>query len=553
MNTLSRKALCIALWAALCLAAAPLPNARAQTDALDVQPIAALFPPAEFFVAIRTDQAFTDQLNAISIAVSSEFAPERIQLAQLVDVLLGQGVYSLSRLVNARFAALSINGVEYLVDADPTNNAQAHLRVVIGHGLGRLGKAALPSLQALIGLTCGEAAAPQVRCAFDQAGIFNSLTIDERYIVLLSHADDPFLPSETLSAQPDFSAALNALPEGNYDGFAYINTPRFAGSIRYEGIREMLAAVGFPTDRLAAAMLGLTLKADGLQLDLVQRRLVQPDPNRAALDLNFARFIPETAAIYLQTRDFSQLTQTAAGLLGSLSATLSSQEAYISLQQLFRSLFRLDLDGDLLSWAQRSDYAVFIDALNVMDSPSIEQLEIGFIIGSSDVQKTAAVAAAIASGLERQLSGQGNFSFGSHTLPSLSAPVTRISYTDPQFGTLTFLIGNTDQFGFFATERSLTRILEGKTLDKRLDLARLQRYLLPQPNILLHADADNATRFLFAAAESLARISRAQLNSLPPANRLSEGRSQHFERAVISVDEGPEGQARLRLFLSILN
>ncbi len=553
MNALLRKCLYIILLSALCLVAVSLPPTHAQSNALDVQPIAALFPPSEFFIAIRTDQAFTERLNAISIAVSSEFTPERIQLAQLVDVLLGQGVYSLSRLVNARFAALSINGVEYLVDADQANNTQANLRVVIGHGLGRLGKAALPSLQALIGLTCDAAAALQVRCGFDQAGIFNSLTIDERHIVLLSHADDPFLPSETLGAQPDFSAALNALPEGNYDGFAYINTPRFAGSIRYEGIREMLAAVGFPTDKLAAAMLGLTLKADGLQLDLVQRRLVQPDPKRAALDLNFARFIPETAAIYLQTRDFSQLTQTAAGLLGSLSATLSSQEAYVSLQQLFRSLFRLDLEGDLLSWAQMSDYAIFIDALNVADNPSIEQLEIGFIIGSSNVQKTAAVAAAIASGLQRQLSGQANFSFGSRALPNLSAPVTQISYTDPQFGTLTFLIGNTDQFGFFATERSLTRILEGKTLDKRLDLARLQRYLLPQPNIMLHADADNATRFLFAAAESLARLSRAQLNSLPPPNSLLEGRSQRFERAVISVDEGAEGQARLRLFLSILN
>ncbi|PJF32966.1 MAG: hypothetical protein CUN49_19755, partial [Candidatus Thermofonsia Clade 1 bacterium] len=80
----------------------------------------------------------------------------------------------------------------------------------------------------------------------------------------------------------------------------------FAARIRYEGIRELLSALGFPPDALSAAMLGLKLTDEGLQLDAVQRRSVQPRANSAPLDLNFARFMPETVAIYLQTHDLSQ-------------------------------------------------------------------------------------------------------------------------------------------------------------------------------------------------------------------------------------------------------
>jgi hypothetical protein len=523
-------------------------GATAQQRSLDVMPIAALFPPAEVFIALRADQAFAEQLDALSVAITAEFAAEQVRLSQLVDALFGQGVYSLSRLVNARFVALSINGVEALVDDDGTNDQRAELRAVIGHGLGRLGRTILPALQRLAGLRC-QSEATLTTCAFEQAGLFKTLSIDEQHIILLSQPSAPRYPTLTLAQQPEFAAALAALPERHYDGFVFINTSQLAANIRYEGIREMLTALGFPPNQLAAAMLGLRLQTDGLQLDAVQRRLAQPSSLIAALDLNFARFIPETAAIYLQTRDLSRLTETAAGLLGSLSATLSSQEAYVSLQRLFRSLFRLDLESDLLSWAQQSDYAVFLAAPNPEAELPFEQLEIGFVISGADAGRMAAVAQGMAEGLERQLRAQTGFTFQRVALPEIQAPITRLRYSDPQFGALTFLIGATDQFGFFATEQALAHILAGRTLDKRLDWARLERYLLPRPNLLLHADADNATRFLFALLETLTQLNSVQLETLPAPRRSSESGTQRFERAVLSVDEGAEAQVRLRLFL----
>lgn len=532
----------------LALSLAGVPNILAQENGLEIMPIAALFPPAEVFVALRTDQAFTEQLDALSVAVSAEFGAERVRLSQLVDALFGQGVYSLSRLVSARFAALSIDGVAYLVDDDPANDQRAVLRAVIGHGLGRLGRTVLPALQRLAGLRC-QSEANLTTCAFEQAGLFKTLSIDEQHIILLSQPSAPRYSALTLAQQPEFAAALAALPERRYDGFAFINTPQLAANIRYEGIREMLTALGFPPSQLAAAMLGLRLQRDGLQLDAVQRRFVSPSPVPVTLDLNFTRFIPETAAIYLQTHDLSRLTETAAGLLGSLSATLSSQEAYISLQRLFRSLFRLDLEGDLLSWAQQSDYALFLDAPNLAAELPFEQLEMGFVISGADAARMAAVAQGIAEGLERQLRTQTSFTFQRVVLPEIEAPVARLRYSDPQFGALTFLIGSTDQFGFFATEGALAHILKGRTLDKRLDWTRLERYLLPRPNLLLHADADNATRFLFALLETLTRLNSVQLETLPPLQRPSERSTQRFERAVLSVDEGAEAQVRLRLFL----
>lgn len=540
-----KKFLLLVLCSALSLAG--LPSISAQDKAFDVTAIAALFAPVELFIAVRTDQAFADQLNAISIAISTDLTAERVPLSQLVDALLGQGIYSLSRLVNAQFAALSVNGVAYLVDDDAANDARAELRVVIGHGLGRLGRTILPALQRLAGLRC-QAEVQRTTCYFEQPSVFKILSIDEQHIILLSQPSAPLYPSEQLAAQTEFAAALNALPERDYDGFAFINTPHFAAEIRYEGIREMLAALGFPPEALAATGLGLKLSAEGLQLDATQPRAMPPSAQSAPLDLNFARFIPDTAAIYLQTHDLSRLTDTAAGLLGALSATLSSQEAYASLRQLFRSLFRLDLEGDLLSWAQQSNYAVFLDAPSERGTLPFERLEIGFII-SGDSQRTAAVALNIAEGLERQLRGQAGIAFKRVTLPALEIPVTQLSYTDPQFGTLTFLIGNAPQFGFFTTERALMRILDGKTLEKRLSWSQLQRYLLPQPSILLHADADNATRFLFALAETLTELSIAQMNGLRLPLRTAEMRERHFERAMLSVDEGAQAQVRLRLFL----
>ncbi|PJF43421.1 MAG: hypothetical protein CUN50_00415 [Candidatus Thermofonsia Clade 1 bacterium] len=524
-----------------------MPRAAAQDDALDVTTIATLFSSAEFFVAVRTDQRFADQLDAISVALSSGLAAERVQLSELVDALLGEGVYSLSRLVNARFAALSLNGLAYLVDADSTNDQRADLRMVIGHGLGRLGRAILPTLQRLAGLRC-QAEPERTTCYFEQAGLFKTLSVDERHIILLSQPEAPLYPTETLAAQPDFTAALKDLPERAYDGYAFINTPYFAARIRYEGIRELLSALGFPPDALSAAMLGLKLTDEGLQLDAVQRRSVQPRANSAPLDLNFARFMPETVAIYLQTHDLSQLAEIAAGLLGSLSATLSSQEAYASLRQLFRSLFKLDLEGDLLSWARQSDYAVFVDTPDPSGNAPFDQLDLGFIISGDDPQRMAAVASGIADGLARQLRDQAGFAFERVTLPALDASVMQLSYTDAQFGALRFYIGSAPQFSFFATERSLRRILQGQTLDKRLDWSRLERYLLPRPSLLLHADADNATRFLFVLTETLAQLNIAQLGELrlPSA---SNALTQRFERAILSVNTSAESQVQLRLFL----
>ncbi len=536
-----RKCILLLLCSALSLAG--LPSVSAQRTALDVTAIAALFPPAEIFIAVRTDQPFADQLNAISIAISSDLTAERVQLSQLVDGLLGEGVYSLARLVNAQFAALSISGAAYLADSEIANDERAELRAVIRHSLGRFGRTILPALQRLAGLRC-QATEQQTTCYFEQPSLFKTLSIDEQHIILLSLPSAPLYPTEQLAAQPEFVAALDALPERSYDGFAFFNTPHFAADIRYEGIREMLAALGFPPDALAAAALGLSLRAEGLQLDATQRRAMLPSAQGAPLDLNFARFIPETAAVYLQTRDLRRLAETAAGLLGALSATLSSQEAYASLQQLFRSLFRLDLEGDLLSWAQQSDYAVFAGAAS--EQGAFDQFEGGFII-SGDPQRTTAVALRIAEGLERQLRGRGGFAFKRTTLPALETPVAQLSYTDPQFGTLTFLIGSAPEFGFFVTERALARILEGRTLEKRLSWSRLQPYLLPRPSILLHADADNATRFLFALTETLARLNSAQPNALRLPQR--EPGSRRFERAMLSVEEGAEAQVRLRLFL----
>ncbi|MDW8299457.1 MAG: DUF3352 domain-containing protein [Anaerolineae bacterium] len=532
----------------LALSLAGVPSVAARGDFLDVMSVAALFPPAEFFVALRADQAFAERLDALSVAITAEFAAERVRLSQLVDALFGQGIYSLSRLVNARFVAFSINGVEYLVDAELVNDQRAELRAVIGHGLGRLGRTILPALQSLTGLRC-QAEMQQTVCQFEQASIFKTLSIDEQHIVLLSQPTMPLYPLETLATQPEFTAALSALPESMYDGFAFVDTPHLAAGIRYEGIREMLAALGFPPSQLAAAALGLRLQSEGLQLDVVQRRLMSPNISEASLDLNFARFIPETAAIYLQTRDLSRLTEIVAGLLGSLSATLSSQEAYTSLRQLFRSLFRLDLESDLLSWAQQSDYAVFIDAPSSSEGLLFDQLEIGFILSGTDPQRMATVAESIADGLERQLRNQAGFTFQRLTSPALSAPVRQLSYRDPQFGTLALLIGSTDQFVFFSTARALTYILEGRTFEKRLDMARLSRYLLPLPNVLIHADADNATRFLSALLETLSRLNGTPMNNLPAL----QADARRFERAVLSVDEGTEAQVRLRLFLLIGN
>ncbi len=533
----------LVFWLCAAMSLTGVGSLSAQEDALEVMSIAALFPPTEFFVALRLDQAFTDQLDAISVAITSELTAERVQLSELVDALFGQGVYGLARLVRARFAALSLDGAEYLVDDDPSNDQRARLRAVIGHGLGRLSRTVLPALQSLAGLRC-QSEATLTTCHFEQEGIFKTLSLDDQHIILLSQPDLPRYPTETLAQQSEFVTALAALPERAYDGVAFINTPHFAAEIRYEGIREMLTALGFAPSQLAAATLGLRLQPDGLQLDAVQRRLPPHRAPAAPLDLTFARFIPATAAVYLQTHDLSRLAETMAGLLGSLSATLSSQEAYASLRQLFRSLFRLDLEGDLLSWAQQSDYALFLDAPNRDTELPFEQLELGFILSGDDPSRMAAVAEGIAEGIARQLSAETGFS------AQRSAAATQLSYRDPQFGTLTFLIGATDQFGFFATQGALERILAGKTLEKQLNWAHLERYLLPQPSLLLHADADNATRFLFALAEILERLNSAQFNALPTPQGGSKG-NQRFERAVLSVSEGAEGHLRLRLFLLI--
>lgn len=83
--------------------------------------------------------------------------------------------------------------------------------------------------------------------------------------------------------------------------------------------------------------------------------------------------------------------------------------------------------------------------------------------------------------------------------------------------------------------------MAGKTLEKRLNLARLERYLLPLPSVLLHADADNVTRFLFALTETLERLNSAQFNALLTPQRTSSQVAQRFERAVLSVNEGAEG------------
>lgn len=118
----------LVLWLCVALSLAGVSRLSAQEDALEIMPIAALFPPTEFFVALRLDQAFTDQLDAISVAIAAELTAERVRLSELVDALFGQGVYSLARLVRARFAALSLDGAEYLLDDDPTNDQRVRLR-----------------------------------------------------------------------------------------------------------------------------------------------------------------------------------------------------------------------------------------------------------------------------------------------------------------------------------------------------------------------------------------------------------------------------------------
>ena len=329
-----------------------------------------------------------------------------------------------------------------------------------------------------------------------------------------------------LEAAEGYVNTLAALPADDYNLIAYLD---------YAALFEALPQMSdmYTPEMMAMFpnyfVMGATI-LDGSVLT-IDAATDMPDGTMAdmyttPLNPDFAAFIPNDTDLLVHGRDLSGIydyaittLSTSMGMMGGMGDMDVEAQIEQALTQ-FKQFTNIDLREDVLAW-MTTDYAIFTsvgldETLNLVeasmqnndrafsDNPTLP-VEFGFVIGTSDAEKTAETVTKVATLLKAAVASQAEFvtitdysEDGANGIEiKITAPVGQNGGT----GITLLLASNRDIF-YFGTKGAADQISAGDTLLNDPVYAKALTYAVPNQAQFLYTDDEGLTEFfgLFAVA-----------------------------------------------------
>jgi hypothetical protein len=321
---------------------------------------------------------------------------------------------------------------------------------------------------------------------------------------LLFYSDEtgglPVLSLETsLADSATFQDAVSKLPGDRYDALFYLDIPGLLVNADLSELRQM--GLNLSPQTTGPLVMGSTFLDPTIGImDIAQLPGMNAVPSDlAAVDMDFARFIPAEASAVVHATDLTRLYDSFMGTLTNIAAASGGDDPSLQFEMAFRML-GVDLRNDLLSWTT-GDYALFLraDVMPIITAFAQERFDIndrldfGLVIEATDPAKAQALVQKLTQTAMLFLGNEQGIKVTQKpingvevTIISISAPLTARDVFN-----MDIVIGATDDVFFIASGPAATAILSGESrLMDNPNYVKMNQYLLPNPTSVWYADGE---------------------------------------------------------------
>ena len=473
---------------------------KAQTEATPQSMAKYLPADADLFFAVRTDEAFLDEITDLINTVVDKVPDAYTSQLKGFDLraLLQSQVGSMEAIGVGDYAAVSASNIAVLYDQNYTNDGD-----VVFYGV-----------LALTDATKFEAffeskAQNMTRTNENGVTIYKStgatvfVTSDAAYLT----TQDALPTGDMLDSSARFSDTVSNLPEPGYNFVIYAETRTLLqGAMYSNGIPAqnmmMLSQLGIDVANLGPLALGGTvLDGKSLILDAYTLSSGAVTSSPAPIDPSFTELIPAGTSYVIQGTDLKALLNGVIDMIYSVSnmqgSTLPSRK---DLNTQLMAFLGIDLDNDIIGW-MGGNYVLMFES----DSkPMVESYVNGqsanlnpnprfvLIVEGDGSDKPARVAQALGTLLVAQT--QNNPSAPkvelSSNADSTSVVIEDISLS-PEVEVTIEIVGNQEGL-FIGNKDTIDAILEGTgdALVSSASFIEAQSYILPNASVIAFADGD---------------------------------------------------------------
>lgn len=516
----------------LCVLLPTSSHAQTETRNLNALPrdLAERMPPVDLFVALRTDEAQIDRLDALIFQITDALPDDVSEPLTLNDLINERLVPDLpldipgivTNLIGDQ-VAIGVDLLDALADGVITEDD-----AVIIYGVAPIqDRTLVEATLRLSGLVSEATETPNAAyTVFDFSPLPRVIAVGDTHAYFVE-GDGVFnpTPATTLADSADFNTTLATFSGEDYSAMFYGGTGSFIRDIATDpAIQEILAALGFNTASLGPLAFAAQINSmGGVFVDVVQARSGPPADLNIPVTPDFVGYIPGESEIFVHTTDINQLLNTASGLIASISGSTTDADIYAQFENLIAVLLGLDLQTEILPWAS-GDYGVFA---NISPMQSIaDPLRIGAVLEVSDLQAAQGLIDAISAAIVR-LSSDTPVSESRIVVAETGASVDAVivELQDDILGTVEVAIGVYDTFLFVATYDMAIDLLNGgdSLLDRPAYTEAVTAYL-PQAGL-----------GVFIADRAPGAILRLGVDILDPLRVLLGS-----EAATIIVDNAPD-------------
>lgn len=355
----------------------------------------AAYMPADvdFFAVIRGDSDFIARLDDLFMTVGQQL-PSGLSQALSVNYLINQLVaQSLTLPIQLDFvsvldqalgdwAGIGIDGIAESV-INPDTPVRLYLTMDVGDY--RTAQMLLNLMVVTLGLQMRPAIADYQVYGLDDL----TLAMNQTLLHIAYRADLPVMMGETLQTVSLFTNGIRQLPQGNYDLWAYFNTPAVSLPFIQDAIiLRILRSFGVDNTTTGAGVAGIIVGDEALTIDLIQQRDAPDAQTNTPINPAFWAFIPPQAQFFIHTTDFTNLVESASSVLAAISASDTPELIMRDLMQLTQVFLNADLQKDILSWTT-GDYALWGKILPITsETNSINPFYFGWVFQTTSPQNS---------------------------------------------------------------------------------------------------------------------------------------------------------------------
>jgi hypothetical protein len=326
-----------------------------------------------------------------------------------------------------------------------------------------------------------------------------------------------------LSEESTFVDAMNAMPEEAYNLRAFINTPLFVEL----AIQQSMGATIPPViqeslDALGATVFGATLlptdNGTALTLDILQLSTMSMAPE--AVDLEFARYIPQDAAFVLHGTNLAGQFDTLLTTLRENSDVLNTQsfeEQYADFLTLFERLTELNFETDVIGW-MTGDFAL-VTRYNApqIGSPSLTttivypnepvpfDVDQALVIEATDAQAAANMVEKLGEALPLLLGSTEGIALDELPEGGFEITIDTPTYTEP----IRIVVASNEDVLVIGTSNIAQEILAGDgALNQSPVFETATSLFLPEPTSVLYMGESGFTLLADAQAQQSIIIGR---------------------------------------------